>query len=202
VARRQLTPIERLPLVGGAPCLDLVNTTGNRGGVPRERLIDPADAAVFGRRAGLLAPREARELARSPQGGAALAALLELREALYRIFRAHLARRAPAQADLELLNAAYGEAARHRALAWEPRGSAFRLAPEPAGAGGLRRAIALSAVELLFSDELQRLAQCGECDWLFLDHSKNRSRRWCKKACGDRVKARAYYRRKKARGAA
>ena len=66
------------------------------------------------------------------------------------------------------------------------------------GAQGLRRALALSAVELLCSSELARLAKCGDCDWLFLDTSKNKSRRWCKKTCGDRVKSRAYYRRRKA----
>jgi predicted RNA-binding Zn ribbon-like protein len=189
--------------VGGAPCLDFVNTTGNRAGsVPRERLETLSDAAVFGRRSGLLRAAEGRELARAADAGATLAALLELREALYRLFRARLAGRAPARADLEALNAAYREAAEHRALAWEPRGSAFRLAPEPAGASALRRAVALSAVELLCSPELGRLSKCGECDWLFLDTSKNTSRRWCKKTCGDRVKARRYYRRRRAAGAA
>ncbi|MCK4450409.1 MAG: CGNR zinc finger domain-containing protein, partial [Anaerolineae bacterium] len=35
------------------------------------------------------------------------------------------------------------------------------------------------------------------CDWLFVDASKNHSRRWCSmNMCGSRVKARRYYQRK------
>jgi predicted RNA-binding Zn ribbon-like protein len=37
------------------------------------------------------------------------------------------------------------------------------------------------------------------CGWAFYDHSRNQSARWCSmKVCGDRDKARAYYRRKSA----
>jgi predicted RNA-binding Zn ribbon-like protein len=53
--------------------------------------------------------------------------------------------------------------------------------------------IVSAAVELLMSDRLARLKRCGECDWLFLDESKNGSRTWCKKDCGDRVRARRHY---------
>jgi predicted RNA-binding Zn ribbon-like protein len=40
------------------------------------------------------------------------------------------------------------------------------------------------------------------CSWLFLDTSRNRSRRWCSmEDCGNRAKARRHYeRRQKARG--
>lgn len=54
--------------------------------------------------------------------------------------------------------------------------------------------------QLLTSPRIRNLRQCGECDWLFLDQSKNGSRRWCKKTCGDRVKARRYYARARNHG--
>ena len=54
--------------------------------------------------------------------------------------------------------------------------------------------IVQSAVDLLTSDAVGRLKRCGECDWLFVDDSKNQSRTWCKKECGDRVRARRHYR--------
>jgi len=60
--------------------------------------------------------------------------------------------------------------------------------------------IAGSAGELLTSDDLGRVRQCGgkTCRWMFVDRSKNRSRRWCDlKVCGNRTKARKLYRRKK-----
>jgi predicted RNA-binding Zn ribbon-like protein len=45
----------------------------------------------------------------------------------------------------------------------------------------------------------QRLKACPgrHCGWAFYDHSRNHSGRWCSmKVCGERDKARAYYRRK------
>ncbi|MGH9333206.1 MAG: CGNR zinc finger domain-containing protein, partial [Vicinamibacteria bacterium] len=58
-----------------------------------------------------------------------------------------------------------------------------------------------SAIEILTSPELGRLRVCDarDCDWLFLDESRNRSRQWCNMAvCGNRAKARRFYRRKRA----
>ena len=43
-----------------------------------------------------------------------------------------------------------------------------------------------------------RVKECDNetCRWLFVDMSKNRSRRWCDmKDCGNRAKARRHYRR-------
>lgn len=200
MVRPRHTTIERLPLVGGALCLDFVNTTGNRSGAePRERLRSLADVAVFARRAGLLGAAQARALSRRRRAGAgaALAGLIALREALYRIFRAALEGRAPARADLARLDREQRAAAARRALSWSKKERVWRLETSADGLRAISDALVGSAVELLCSSELGRLAKCGECDWLFLDGTKNRSRRWCKKTCGDRVKARAYYRRKR-----
>jgi predicted RNA-binding Zn ribbon-like protein len=49
------------------------------------------------------------------------------------------------------------------------------------------------------NDELGKVKKCADtdCGWLFLDMSRNRSRRWCDmKSCGNRAKARRYYKRK------
>ena len=59
--------------------------------------------------------------------------------------------------------------------------------------------VARSAAELLTSDRLDRLRQCESekgCGWLFVDGSRNRSRRWCDMSdCGNRAKARRFHRR-------
>jgi predicted RNA-binding Zn ribbon-like protein len=63
--------------------------------------------------------------------------------------------------------------------------------------------IVRSAAELLTSEDLGRVRRCGRegCDWLFVDSSKNRSRRWCSmEMCGSRVKSRRYYYRKREEG--
>jgi predicted RNA-binding Zn ribbon-like protein len=49
------------------------------------------------------------------------------------------------------------------------------------------------------SHKLDRVRSCqgDTCGWLFLDMSKNRSRRWCSMSdCGNTAKARRYYHRK------
>jgi predicted RNA-binding Zn ribbon-like protein len=65
------------------------------------------------------------------------------------------------------------------------------------------RPIARSAAELLTSETLSRVRECGgaTCTWLFLDASRNRSRRWCSmESCGNRAKARRHYRRRREGG--
>jgi predicted RNA-binding Zn ribbon-like protein len=55
--------------------------------------------------------------------------------------------------------------------------------------------IAKAALELLTDEQLDRLRQCAnpECGWLFLDTSRNRSRRWCDMgSCGNRAKVRRF----------
>ena len=198
-------------LSGGALCLDLANTWSDRGRPDTEQLRGYADLLAFAQQTGQLAGGEAARLQqraeRQPRAAAAaLARCRELREALYRIFSAAAARRAPPAADLERLNAALPEALSR--LRIERRGARFAWAwhapdapPEPLGAPlwpALR-----SAAELLTSDEWRRVRECAgsDCTWLFLDRSRNRSRRWCAmQTCGNRAKARRHYRRARAGG--
>ncbi|WP_175416620.1 MULTISPECIES: CGNR zinc finger domain-containing protein [Agrobacterium] len=62
----------------------------------------------------------------------------------------------------------------------------------------LANATVHSALSLLASETRERLRICGNCGWLFIDRSKNRSRIWCDMAvCGNRQKASRHYHRKK-----
>jgi predicted RNA-binding Zn ribbon-like protein len=57
---------------------------------------------------------------------------------------------------------------------------------------------AWSIADLLTSDRLDRLHVCDApgCSWLFLDTTRNHSRRWCDpRTCGNRVRVRRHYRR-------
>ncbi|TPI18362.1 CGNR zinc finger domain-containing protein [Mesorhizobium sp. B4-1-1] len=56
-------------------------------------------------------------------------------------------------------------------------------------------AVAWSALDLLRGDELPRLKQCppDDCHWLFIDRTKNGSRRWCDMGtCGNRAKKQVF----------
>lgn len=181
--RRKLIPVDELPIVGGALCLDFVNTTGARSsGAPRERLTRDADLRAWSRRLGLGSP-----------GRTTLARTLELRELLYAVLRP-LADHADPSPDAVATLGAWWRAERSR-RALVSRDGAFTLElrsgdDEP---DAMLWPIVASAVDLLTSDRLARLKRCGECDWLFLDETKNGSRNWCKKECGDRARARRHY---------
>jgi predicted RNA-binding Zn ribbon-like protein len=57
-----------------------------------------------------------------------------------------------------------------------------------------------AAVELLADGRLERLKVCANCRWLFLDQSRNRSRRWCSMAdCGTAVKMERFVERRRVR---
>jgi hypothetical protein len=60
--------------------------------------------------------------------------------------------------------------------------------------------LAHSAIDLLTNGPLERLAPCARCRWLFIDTSRNRSRRWCSmEECGTSVKKQRYVERRRAR---
>jgi predicted RNA-binding Zn ribbon-like protein len=57
-----------------------------------------------------------------------------------------------------------------------------------------------SAARLLTSEQVRLVRECSgaDCSWLFLDTSRNHSRRWCDmKGCGNRAKAHRHYQRSK-----
>ncbi len=207
-ADRQAAP--GFDLSGGALCLDFANTWSDRERPETEKLRDYRDLAGFARQAGLLGDGEATRLAglarREPRAAAAaLDRSRELREALYRIFSAVAAARPPAAADLERLNAALPAALAHLRL--ERRGGGFgwgwaepdASAEATAALASPLRPILRSAAELLTSGDWRDVRECaaGDCTWLFLDRSRNRTRRWCSMAtCGNRAKAQRHYRRR------
>jgi predicted RNA-binding Zn ribbon-like protein len=117
---------------------------------------------------------------------------------MYRVFTAVIERWKPDATDLAVLNRELGRARAHERLTSGMRGIAWTW---NAGGRDLDRILwptVRSAADLLTSDELKRLRQCDgeDCRWLFLDTSKNRSRRWCEMAdCGNRAKVRRFRRR-------
>jgi predicted RNA-binding Zn ribbon-like protein len=195
---------------GGALCLDLANTVSNRGTEPVERLVRYGDLVDWARQAGAAEDGEATALRRraAAEPGAAAAVLARartLREALYALFSAAAAGRPGPEAALAVFNAELPAALARRRLARD--GAGYRWRDAAPGEGPPLDAplapVVRSAAELLASGELALVRECAAdtCGWLFLDRSRNRSRRWCDmKVCGNRAKARRHYRRQKAAG--
>jgi len=191
-------------LSGGVLCLDFANTWSDRGRPDTDHLREYSDLLAFARQTGALRGNEEDRLAGRAAGdpqaaAAALAQACDLREDLYRIFSAITASRAPADSDLERLNAALPEA--FSRLRLQSRGGdlvwAWAAPDDPLEAP--LWPILRSAAELLTSEERKQVRECAgtACTWLFLDRSRNRSRRWCSmESCGNRAKARRHYRRR------
>ncbi|AIO35164.1 hypothetical protein DM39_5176 [Burkholderia cenocepacia] len=129
-------------------------------------------------------------------GAALLARALALREALYRLFRAQAEQREPHPDDLALLGGFLGEASPRVALARIDGGYAWRIDARNATLAGLLSPVLWSATDLLGGARLAKVKRCANdaCQWLFIDDSKNGSRRWCSmSSCGNRAKAYRHY---------
>lgn len=189
-----------MKFVGGRLCLDFTNTVGGRSDtVLRDKLRAYGDVLRFAQLSGAVSAAGARRLADAARSDPAPAAAvfrraLDLREALFRIFRASLDRRRPAARDLDTLATELSTARRHERLA--PAGGIYLWRwDDEAAPDRVLWPVARSAGELLTSDDLQKLRLCAgeECGWLFLDTSRNHSRRWCDmKDCGNRAKVRRF----------
>jgi predicted RNA-binding Zn ribbon-like protein len=196
---------------GGHPVLNFVNTLGGvRGRHPKptdELLHDYGDLLAWSRFMGTLdgdaAERLARRARRRPsEAAAALKRALDLRARFDRVFRSLAEGAEPARSDLDVLrDEAVAALAHGRLVAGE---DGFRWSwPDPGALEAPLWPLARAAVELLTEGPLERVRGCARCRWLFLDESRNRSRRWCSmEGCGTDAKKERYVERRRARRAA
>jgi predicted RNA-binding Zn ribbon-like protein len=190
--------------IGGSLSLDFVNTEAWRGDVPQrgERLTGYGELALWAGHLGIVDRAGARQLvqeaAQRPEAAAAvLATALRLRAALGRIL---IAPEAAAAEDLAVLNAVLARAPTRTGLAATKSGFAWTMTETDPLEQPLWPVV-WDAAELLVSGRAGRVGSCSDpdCAWVFLDTSRNRSRRWCSMAdCGNRHKARRHYERSRA----
>ena len=214
-------PAEPLPespkLVGGRLCLDFVNTVSGRAParkprasgkaevlVGRERLGGYPDLVHWSVGAGALTRGDAEELLgrarrRPSEAGTALRRALGLRDAISRICSAVIKGWEAPGGDVALLNRELAAArARERVVPGE-KGFAWEWERPAPGLDRMLWPVVRSAAELLTSPDLVFTRECqGEdCGWLFLDTSRNRTRRWCDMSdCGNLAKVRRFRRRR------
>jgi predicted RNA-binding Zn ribbon-like protein len=206
-------------LCGGHPALDLVNSLDNRfhPAGPRERLASYGDLLRFLEESGLLSRERVRLLNKAVPPEAAertLQSTRELREATAAVFYGSVAGNPPLAADVRVLEKHFLSMSRHRELQWpaavrEGSGNAARSSGRAALAWQWGRyeaepdlplwVIAREVSDLALSGEMARVRTCAvdTCRWLFLDTSKNHTRRWCNmRVCGNRMKARRFQARR------
>ncbi|MBV9280280.1 MAG: CGNR zinc finger domain-containing protein [Chloroflexi bacterium] len=175
---------------------------------PEELLSTYDDLVAWGQHAGVLDVDQAAgllgEAAARPGAAAAVYAwAISFRESLYQLFRDVLAGRPPTARDLDTLNVALVTAMTEARVLRTPGGFSWTWAERGLSLDRVLWPVARSAADLLTSPTLSRVGQCaGEsgCGSLFLDTTKNRSRRWCAmRDCGNRAKARRSSERRRSR---
>jgi predicted RNA-binding Zn ribbon-like protein len=188
------------------PALDFVNTVDDRNDPERrkELLNTFGDLVAWAREAGMLTQPESERLRinaakSSGQARAALRRAKVLREALYRIFSAVAEEHQPLAADVALLDTFDKQAMAHRRIGRQEHGGyGWQWRTDDADLDLILWQVAKAGAELLTSDLVYNVRACAAepCRWLFVDVSRNRSRRWCNmRICGNRAKARRFYER-------
>ncbi|KAA2213012.1 CGNR zinc finger domain-containing protein [Teichococcus oryzae] len=188
--------IATMRILGGHPGLDLANTVDCRHGrFGPDLLVTFEDLAEWTQRVGLLGAGAAGRLrqwaAEEPdRAAAALARVKRLREAIYRVFSALAAGAEPPPPELSLIEEeARGAQSRRRLERLAGAGYAWTW-PE-SDADILAGRLAHEAADLLTTARPGRVKECfgRNCGWLFLDNSRNNSRRWCsEEGCGTRAR--------------
>jgi predicted RNA-binding Zn ribbon-like protein len=196
-----------LKLLGGRLSLDFANTADwHASDHPVEFLTSYSDLVAWSQRVGILTDHQAQRLlkkaARRPEDATAvLERAIALREAIYRMFTAISHGRPPQAADLATFNAELSEALAQSRIVSTAQGFTWDWVGAEDALDQMLWPVVHDAAGLLTSEDLDRVGQCADdrCGWLFLDTSRNRSRRWCSmENCGNRAKARRHYKRKRA----
>lgn len=196
--------ISAIRLVGGAAVLDYLNTCdGRRPGTGLREVIDRLsnleDIVHWFGHAGLINDQEHQHFVALVRRSSwhtvtAFQQLIDFREALYRLLLPMALHNDADPASLDALNQALADTADQRLLVQTPAGVIWRWrVGEDLGSmtAGFIGRLAVQASALLTSGDLARLKVCDtpDCDWLFLDTSKNGRRRWCQmNVCGAREK--------------
>ncbi|WP_284037144.1 CGNR zinc finger domain-containing protein [Neobacillus sp. 114] len=200
--------VHKHDLLGGRLCLDFANTVSwhDSSEESQELLTSYEKLVNWSLHANILNKQQSLSLLKKAEDQFAkakevLQQAIELRESIYQIFSLVTKNETPASKDLAILNEALSNAyGKMRVVLGENKFSLEFLNGEET-LDGMLPPIVQSAIDILTSEkELSRVKKCEghPCGWLFLDTSRNRSRRWCSMAdCGNRAKAKRFYHNKR-----
>ena len=191
----------------GALCLDFANTKEwHASQDPIEHIQDFEDFIAWSEQANLISTEAARHLrkqyTKKPERYTErLDQAINLRESIYTIFSRRYAGKPTPKDELLLLNSAVQKAMSHLQLVPVDGKMAWDWSPDSEVTNLILWSVARSAAELLTSDTIERVRECEDdrgCGYLFIDLSKNHSRRWCSmESCGNRAKAQRHYKKVK-----
>jgi predicted RNA-binding Zn ribbon-like protein len=203
---------QEFSLEAGELCLDYANTMDwHDREQPIENLNSYTDLILWGEAVGILDADRAEHLRRlseqhPDESSVVFDRAIRLREAIYCIFSLSSQDKSVNPDDLAVLNDVLSGALPYMVVTPTWDGFAWDWIDRPDDFDQILWPVARSVSELLTSPHLDRVRKCADdrgCGYLFLDKSKNRSRRWCSMgSCGNRAKAQRHYERTKEKGQA
>jgi predicted RNA-binding Zn ribbon-like protein len=196
----QLSPyISKLPFLGGDLSLDFVNTVHDRHEEPVKELLQNywdlvtwvyfADAINECQKEKLLQKGQENQIKASQVYKDAL----HLRETFYDLILNLINQGDAFTANIQLINQWLSRAFSNLELAQLNGHFVLDWNTEDFELESVLWPIIRAFADLVTSEDINRIKQCVNCGYLFVDNSKNKSRRWCSmEICGNRVKARRF----------
>ncbi|HWJ52701.1 MAG TPA: ABATE domain-containing protein [Propionibacteriaceae bacterium] len=198
------SPHRPLLVVAGNLALDFANTVDDPGGPNHfDHIHDMPRLLTWARSIGLLSDQLYDDLAALVQSRPAIAAASlrrahSLRRTVQAVFGAIADDQPIPEQPWRDLRQSIAEAIGHAELTADH--DEAHLAWDTTSLDTVTWQAAYAAHELLTGGQLSRIKRCAACPWLYVDHSKNSSRRWCTMDdCGKAEKMRRYVERRAAR---
>ena len=198
--------VRTLKLIAGWLCLDFSNTLGMHASEnSKEFLRSYFDLVEWSNYVGIITEEEESTLLYKAKENPSEAEIvwehaIELREIIFRIFSSIAQNKSPQEKDISKFNKKLSKMMKNSKLKIFESGVEWNMEGNKDSLDWPLNVVIHSAFMLLTSNELDRVKMCADergCGWLFYDHSKNKSRRWCDmKDCGNLAKQRRLYSRK------
>lgn len=196
--------IEALGMLKERLCLDFINTSDEHPSTPNaEFLTSYARLIEWSAYSQTISHEQADQLLaladqHPDMADQALQLAISVRETLFGVLDAAAENRQPEPAEMQAFNDILAKAMSHLRITPTTANFCWTCELDETDLAAMIWPVVWSAAELMTSHDLHHLRECASdnCEWLFLDTSKNHSRRWCSMtSCGNRSKARTHYQR-------
>jgi predicted RNA-binding Zn ribbon-like protein len=194
--------ISKIPFLGGNLSLDFVNTVHDRHEDPLRNLLQNyLDLVTWVYFANAISDSQKEKLLQKGQENQTKANQiyndsLQLREALYDLIVNMINRENVSPVNMQTINQWLSKSFSNLELTQIDSHFLLDWNEENFGLESVLWPIVRAFSDLVISEDHKRIKQCGNCGYLFVDNSKNKSRRWCSmEICGNRVKARRHARK-------
>ncbi len=192
--------INKISLMGGVLCFDFINTVHDRVNLPSYDYLPDYQAFIYWNKRLKVVPvnkikrLESFSMRNSGLAGKTLSEIKKRREILYKFFSSVAS---GYRIDSNLLikfNAILSASFKHIQFVYSKGTLTVSWDNRKVNLYEPFWVIIKSAFDVISSENFQRIKECRECGWIFLDTTKNNNRRWCNMlTCGAKNKARTYY---------